>query len=445
MDAYSLLLNRKPTQAETQFWNARLSTMSPFAVLDLYDGLTRLPDYRKRFAGLQPKAQVALMYRTLLRKEIDPDNEKKWLEYLQKSGLADTIETIVSSSDRTMGVYKFAGLSTQQEWDAVHTAENMAATDRGQAAYMYQKIVQNTRVPEPWFYLHRVQMGINTKFALETLQKELVRFPEDARSELALASLFHGIGVFGRAFQRANHALHVSDERCGADTLIGSMQTRLDQAKHPEFLSRDILIARATAHCSMDHYESALAEVDRAIAFGPGDGSAYVTRADAYYNLRRYEDSIKDANVAMKYFGPSTSILWSRGFSLVELGKYKEALEDLNKLIKGGPILRYYIYRARCYENLGRRKEQIADLNTLIAVEPKSSKYYIARGRAYLALGKTKEALADANKAVSIAKRYREGYKFRLEVYTKMNNKAAADADRKTLEQFSKAFKKFDF
>ncbi len=48
------------------FWNERLSKFSPIAILDLYEGLTRLPEYRKRFVGLNPKAQVALMYRTLL-------------------------------------------------------------------------------------------------------------------------------------------------------------------------------------------------------------------------------------------------------------------------------------------------------------------------------------------------------------------------------------------
>ena len=445
MDAYSLLLDRKPTPAELQFWNARLSKMSPFAIIDLYEGLTRLPEYRKRFAGLPPKAQIALMYRTLLRREVDPDSEKKWMEYLKKNGLNDTIETIVTSADRTMGVYQTAGLSTQQEWDAVHQAENTAATDRAKAQAMYRTIVRKTKVPEPWFYLARVERGINTRFAIETLQEELVKFPEDTLAELTLAKLFHDMGVMGRSFGRATHALRASDERAGADGLISSMKVRLDQAKHPEFLSREVLLARAEAHCYADQYDSALAELDKAMQFGPGSGQVYLLRSDTFYNMGRYEQAVKEGDIAYKYMGPVLSILWPRGLSLVELGQYQRGLEDMNKLIKMSPIPKFYFYRARCYENLGRRKEQIADLNTLIKVESKSPKHYIARGRAYLALGKNKEALADANKAVNLGKRHRESYKFRLEVYTKMHNKAGAEADRKTLDQFTKSFKKFDF
>lgn len=457
-DAYSLLLNRKPASADQLYWTNRLKTFSPFAVVDLYDGLTRLPEYRRRFAGMTEKAQIALMYKTLLYKNsVDPDSEKKWLDYYKKAaanaaadkagatGLSDTIEAIVSSADHVMGVYKAAGLSTQQEFDAVRAAERLSTKDKVKATEAYRRIIRTTRVPETYFFLARVQSGYDTKSCIETLQGELDRFAEDSLAELRLSALMHNTGAMGIALKRAAHAIHVSDERAGADSLIGSMRERLDKAKHTEVLSRDLLLARAAAHDRADQHISALPELERAMAIGAGDGTVYTQIANVYFNLGHYAKAIEFGKKAEKLFGVSFEILWPRSLSYYQIGRYKEAIDDLNKVIPILPLSKGYQTRAKCFEKLGKYREAIADYNILIKIEPKSIRNYISRGRAHLVLGKTKEALADANLAIKIGPRFREAYKFRAEVYRKMGNKAAADADQNKFEQMTKLFAPKDF
>lgn len=444
-DAYPLILNRSATASEKQFWIDRLSKSSPVAVIDLYDGLTRLPEYRQRFAGLNQKAQIALAYRTLLRKNtVDPASEQTWLIRLQKNGLADTIENIVSSVDHTMGVYKAAGLSTQKEVDAVHAAEN-TLPNLAKTADLYKAIVRTTRVPEPYFYLARVQEGYNPKLAIQTLQRETDRFPDDCLAELNLARLLYDQGVQSRAFQRALNAMHVSDERIGADSMILDMKSRLAQAKHPEVLSREMIMARVKAHVRAEQWPAVFAEVERAMVFGPGDGQAYYHRGDAFYNVGKYDQAVKDFDIAEKYTGKTLGLLWGRSISLAELGRWQPALNDLNDVIKMAPFPKFYSYRAKCYGALGKRKEQLADLSKVVNLEPRNAKPLISRGRVYLSMGKLREALADANKAVSLGPRYREAYKFRVDCYIKMSNKIAANADRKKIEQLSKVFEKYDF
>lgn len=457
-DAYTLILNRKPNGAEQQYWNARLKALSPFAVTDLYDGLTRLPEYRKRFTGLTPKAQIALMYRTLLSNPtVAPESEKKWLDFYNRSvastakerygatPTSDTVEEIVSSADHVMCVYKAAGLSTQQEWDAVHMAENMVATDKEKATDMYKRIIKTTKVPETYFYLARVQSLYDTKAAIETLQREVDRFPEDALAELRLSYFMNSTGAQGISLKRATHALHMSDERAGADTLISSMKERLDRAKHVECLSREMLLSRAAAHDRADQHVFALPELERVLAIGPGDGSVYTQICNSYFNLGQFAKSVEYGLKAEKVFGVSFSILWPRSLSYYELGKYKEAIADFNKVIPMAPMPKFYQMRAKSFEKLGKYKDAIVDYNTLIKTEPKSIKNYVARGRAYLALRKTKEALADANFAIKLGPRFRDAYKFRAEVYTKLGNKAAAQADQKNYEQMMKFFVPKDF
>ncbi len=445
-DAYSLILGRVATNSERQYWNGRLNRLSPIAVLDLYDGLTRLPEYKKRFDGLSQKAQVALLYRTLLRKNtVDPGSEAIWLKYLQTHGLADTTESIVASGDRTMGVYQTVGLSTQKEADAVHTAELLVPKDRQKAADLYKAIAARTRVPAPFQYLARVQEGQYTKWAIETLQSGTARFPDDCNSEFRLGRLLHDLGVHGQSFKRSTNAMHVSDERIGADSIVIDMKQRLAQAKHPELLSRDMLLGRIEAHSRSDQWPAVFAEADRAIAFGPGDGTAYMYRGDAYFNTKKFEQAVKDLDTAEKYTGKPLVLLMARSQSLAELGQWQRAIDDFNLLIKAWPYSKFYLVRAKCYGAVGKKKEQLADLSVAITYEPRNAKPLIARGKVYLSMGKTKEALTDANKAVSLGKRYRESYKFRVECYEKMKNKAAADADRKTIEQLSKVFDNPEF
>lgn len=440
-DAYPLLLNRKANPAEQQYWSGRLKNLSPFAVTDLYDGLTRLPEYRKRFAGLTQKDQIALMYKTLLSKDsVDPDSEKKWLDYYKRGGLVDTVETIVGSADHTMCVYKRVGVSTQQEWDAVHMAENMAATNKPRATEMYKNIIRTSKVPETYYFLSRVQSYYDSKAAIETLQGEVTRFPDDALAELKLSYYMNNAGALGIAFGRATHAIRVSDERAGADTLISSMRERLDKAKHIECLSREMLLARAAAHDRADQHAFALPELERALALGPGDGTVYTQLCNAYFNLGHYAEAVEYGKKAEKVFGVNFSILWPRSLSYYALGKYKEAIADFDKVIPLGPLPKFYETRAKSFEKLGKYKEAISDYNTLIKTDPKVIKNYVGRGRNYLALGKTKEAIADANHAIKIGPRFRDAFKFRAEIYRKIGNKAAADADQKKYNQMMKLY-----
>lgn len=439
--AYSLILNRKATPQEQQYWNVRLGKFSPFAVTDLYDGLTRLPEFRKRFAGLSQKDQIALMYKTLLnRPSVDPESEKKWLSYLKTHTLSDTIETIVSSPDHIMFVYVSAGLSNQREWDAVHIAEDMAAKNPRKATEMYRNIIKGTKIPEVYFFLARVQSGYDLKAAIETLQGAVARFPDDALAELKLSYLTHSIGAMGVSISRATHAIRVSDERAGADSLISNMRERLDKAKHPECLSREMLLTRASAHDRADQHIFALPELERALAIGAGDGTVYTQLTNVYFNIGQYAKAVEYGVKAEKVSGVSFSILWPRSLSYYALGKYKEAIADFDKVIPLGPLPRFYETRAKSYEKLGRYKEAIPDYNILIKGDPKAIKNYVGRGRNYLALGKTKEAFADANRALKIGPRFREAYRFRAECYRKMGNKSAADADQKKYEQMTKLY-----
>jgi tetratricopeptide (TPR) repeat protein len=445
-DAYSLMLNRAATTAEQQYWNGRLAgkEISTMALIDLYDGLARLPEYRKRFTGLAPAAQIKLMGKTLLRTDTVKDS---WIAYLQKHTLSDTIESMLESCDHVMSVYSFAGLINQQEANDVHTAENLVRSNPTQALSIYKSLqTRGSKIPEYYFYMARIYEVVNPKQAIEMYQTGLARYPDYAQAELKLAIIIRNTGAHVMAFNRARHGIHSSDVRIGADTLISNMKKRLDTAKHPEFLSRAELLLRAQVHQFGDQWDEALTELNRALAIGEGDGFVYTTRAAVYESAGKYEQAVADANRAEKLMGESATNTWSRALSLVELGRYETALPDLNKLLKVTPHLCLYVARAKCYGALGRRKEQIADLTVQISLEPRAAKPLIARARAYMSMGKYKEALADANKAVLLAPRLRDGYKLRAEIYDKTNKKALAAADRKTIEQISKLLeRKFDF
>lgn len=445
-DAYSLMLNRGATAAEKQYWNGRLSgkEMSAMAVIDLYDGLARLPDYRKRFNGLAPAAQIQLMGKTLLRTATVNDS---WLTYLKSHSLSDTIESILESPHHVMSTYLSAGLVNQQEANDLHTAEELVRSNATQSLSIYKSLqTRGSKIPEYYFYMARVYEVVNPKQAIEWYQAGLNRYPDYSQAELRLAVIMHNIGVQGMAFHRARQGIRSSDIRIGADSLVSSMKKRLDTAKHPELLSRAVLLLRAQCHQFGDQWDEALVELNRALAIGEGDGFVYTLRAGVYESTGKYAMAVADANRAEKMIGESATNTWSRALSLVELGQYEAALRDLNKLVKIAPQLRFYVARAKCYGGLGRRKEQIADLTMQIALEPRAAKPLMTRARVYMSMGKYKEALADANKAVQLGPRLRDTYKLRAEIYDKTNKKELAAADRKRIEQIRQVLEqKFEF
>lgn len=126
----------------------------------------------------------------------------------------------------------------------------------------------------------------------------------------------------------------------------------------------------------------ALADLDRALALGPGgDGPAdppawlaslRLARADVLFELGRFEDAAGAYAEAMEAAPDSAAdARLGRALSLANLGRFDEALAELSALIQSYPEDANWVFlRAGVHEKAGSRAAAIADYETVVALDP---------------------------------------------------------------------------
>ena len=190
-----------------------------------------------------------------------------------------------------------------------------------------------------------------------------------------------------------------------ASALVGLRKEEPDAAlemlddfadKNPQY-AVEVVVARAQLLGSLERYEEALAEFDRAVSFRPDDESTVLGRAelllrmgrleeaiDAYrdaverwpdsamslnalgYTLadrtERYREAEKLIRKALKFEPQSPAIIDSLGWVLYKRGKYDEALEQLEIAYEEFPDPEVAAHLVEVLAVMGRDKEALAIL-----------------------------------------------------------------------------------
>jgi tetratricopeptide (TPR) repeat protein len=166
--------------------------------------------------------------------------------------------------------------------------------------------------------------------------------------------------------------------------------------KNPQY-AVEVVVARAQLLGSLERYDEALAEFDRAVSFRPDDESTVLGRAelllrmgrleeaiDAYRQaVRRWPDSAMSLNAlgytladrtekyreaeklirkALKFDPQSPAIIDSLGWVLFKRGKYEEALEQLETAYEGFPDPEVAAHLVEVLAVMGRDEEALAIL-----------------------------------------------------------------------------------
>lgn len=436
-DAYALVLQRSARKDEETYWLEKLDR-EPSTVRDLYESLTRLPEYQNKLKALKPTEQAAFMYRTIMRRPGNPEELKELDKRIKNEGLPAATEFLTSGNEHSGMVYIKNGLVSAQQWKQFIDADALAQKDKLKGLRALELLTNaNIAVPEPYLRAASFAYGINRKLSLDVLRLMLIRFPENPIGELDMGYYLESNGVQLYSYQRFNIGIRKSDTAIGADWMEQNMHRRLTKAKHPELLSLDILRKRALAHSFIDQFQSAITEATMALRLSPDAPDLHSIRGHAHYELANYQLAINDYNKAEKHGMTDVSSYMERGISKTEVRDYKGAIPDLTKLIAITPHFRALQARALCYKNLHMFKEQMADLNLMINLQPRNSTALLLRGEAYLASGKYADAAKDIDLAIKLRPLSPQAYTLRGKLNEKLNKKAAAAADFKRANELN--------
>ena len=160
---------------------------------------------------------------------------------------------------------------------------------------------------------------------------------------------------------------------------------------------------RGIAYRTINDYEHAIMDYDRAIQSYPKFAHAFNDRGNAYFKLGNIEQAINDYDMAISLIPEFAEAYNNRGFAYRRLGNYAQAINDFSRAIDLDPEYAVAYYgRGNSYYNLGNLWQAISDYDKAIGADPVYPDAYNNRGLAYSKLGEGEKAVEDVKKAANL-------------------------------------------
>lgn len=183
---------------------------------------------------------------------------------------------------------------------------------------------------------------------------------------------------------------------------------------------------------SMEDYMLSIQYFNQAIKAKPYLADPYFFRAIAKLSLDDYQGAEADCDKAIELNKFKTEAYKVRGFARQCLGKDAIAIDDYNIGLSHNPVDKYFLYyKAVAQTELKRFESADSTFATLLRHYPKFEEGYSARGRLNLERGDTVAALNDLEAAITLSKSLINPYLMRASIEWKRRewDKAAQDMD----------------
>ena len=147
-----------------------------------------------------------------------------------------------------------------------------------------------------------------------------------------------------------------------------------DFLEYPSILLlANVLNSRGMAQETLENFEQAKADYNKAIEINPEYGNAYNNRGNIKAEEADYKGAIKDYSRAIQLNSQFVEAYCNRGIAKENLGNHSEALEDFDKAIELNPeYIDGYLRRGILKQDLGDYAGAIRDFDRVIEIEPES-------------------------------------------------------------------------
>jgi|GEM_PF-2275977 len=195
-------------------------------------------------------------------------------------------------------------------------------------------------------------------------------------------------------------------------------QSRINS--NPYLISPQVFFRCGQSYGSMEQYDKALQNFNRAIELNPKYDRAIAYRGITYRRMECYEKALQDFNLAVELDPKYNWVIANRGITYRLMESYEKALQDFNRAVELNPKYNWAIaHRGMTYSLMERYEEALQDFNLAIELNPKYGWAITHRGMTYSLMERYEEALQDFNLAIELNPKYgwaiaERGYTYRL-------------------------------
>jgi len=138
---------------------------------------------------------------------------------------------------------------------------------------------------------------------------------------------------------------------------------------------------------------------------------AYNNRGGTLQSMNRFDEALRDYNKAIELRPLYADAYCNRGIILADRKKNDEALADYNKAIELNPkMITAYNNRGLLYLEMKKNSEARADFEKALQLKPGYAEAYYNRGLLAMDENKNEEAFSDYSKAIQLQPAYVEAY-----------------------------------
>jgi tetratricopeptide (TPR) repeat protein len=150
-------------------------------------------------------------------------------------------------------------------------------------------------------------------------------------------------------------------------------------------------------------YDSAIAELDRAIALAPDWARPHANRAVSLVHRNRYDDAESALETAARLDDRDFVVHQARGFLELSRGRAEDAIAPLSRSLELEPRNAFTLgVRAQAYSYLGRYQDSLRDLDAAIAIRPDRAASHTIRAHLLAHLGRRDEAVLALERAAQL-------------------------------------------
>lgn len=167
----------------------------------------------------------------------------------------------------------------------------------------------------------------------------------------------------------------------------------------------DAYVARAEIRGKSGDYQGAVDDLTAAIGIDPNIAASHAARGMNYLSLNEWEMALADSDKALSLGDRELvgSISFVRATALIALRRFEEALAAAARVPQSDPryVAARYV-RGSAFDSLGHRRRALREFSLVLKNDPTYRDVWLARGEVLLALNRAEDALFDFDMALRL-------------------------------------------